>query len=210
MQNPAAKKRSPSRAAGRAAVASDDDDDASDEDEDADDDVEDEEDTDQDEDGEESDVSSDEDDQYATPRKNRSRGTDGSVRTPTRRVRPKFTAATRSRQSAVARKTNQYRLKTAARSAAPKYVSQRLSLSSSLSDTHASSCSALPPAFLHSNPHLASLPPFKRAQALLHVSATPQFLPCREQQREQVAAVVAEGVLSGTGTCLCESVREAY
>lgn len=68
----------------------------------------------------------------------------------------------------------------------------------------ASTSSALPPAFLESNPHLMALPSFKRAQALLHVSATPEFLPCREKQRDQVAGFVAEHVISGTGSCLCK------
>ncbi|ORY37703.1 P-loop containing nucleoside triphosphate hydrolase protein, partial [Leucosporidium creatinivorum] len=44
--------------------------------------------------------------------------------------------------------------------------------------------------------------PFSQAQALLHVSATPEFLPCREKQREEISGILGDGIISGSGTCL--------
>lgn len=46
--------------------------------------------------------------------------------------------------------------------------------------------------------------PYERALRLLHVGATPESLPCREEEFVDVLARVEEGVESGGGGCLCE------
>ncbi|GAA6063239.1 hypothetical protein JCM10212_000341 [Sporobolomyces blumeae] len=59
----------------------------------------------------------------------------------------------------------------------------------------------LPP--LLSPAFLASLPtPLERAKALLHVSATPDTLPCREEQRDKIRQFIGDAVLARTGGCL--------
>lgn len=52
-----------------------------------------------------------------------------------------------------------------------------------------------------------SLPPdpYERALRLLHVGATPESLPCREEEFVDVLSRVEEGVESGGGGCLCKS-----
>lgn len=52
----------------------------------------------------------------------------------------------------------------------------------------------------------ATLPvdPYERALRLLHVGATPESLPCREEEFVDVLSRVEEGVESGGGGCLCE------
>jgi len=47
--------------------------------------------------------------------------------------------------------------------------------------------------------------PYQRALRLLHVGATPESLPCREEEFVDVLGRVEEGVESGGGGCLCES-----
>ncbi|GJN88674.1 hypothetical protein Rhopal_001640-T1 [Rhodotorula paludigena] len=59
---------------------------------------------------------------------------------------------------------------------------------------------SLPP--LLQSAHLATLSPFDRAKALLHVSATPESLPCREEQRERIRQFIGDAVLGRTGGCL--------
>ncbi|SGY83361.1 BQ5605_C009g05632 [Microbotryum silenes-dioicae] len=59
----------------------------------------------------------------------------------------------------------------------------------------------VPPAFTLS-PEFAKLPPFERAKAMLHVSATPDLLPCREHQRNLISSLLGDAVLGQTGTCL--------
>lgn len=49
--------------------------------------------------------------------------------------------------------------------------------------------------------------PFERALRLLHVGATPDSLPCREEEFVDVLSRVEEGVEGGGGGCLCESPR---
>lgn len=49
--------------------------------------------------------------------------------------------------------------------------------------------------------------PYQRALRLLHVGATPESLPCREEEFVDVLSKVEEGVESGGGGCLCESMR---
>lgn len=58
-------------------------------------------------------------------------------------------------------------------------------------------------------PALEDLPadPYERALRLLHVGATPESLPCREEEFVDVLGKVEEGVESGGGGCLCESYR---
>jgi origin recognition complex subunit 1 len=46
--------------------------------------------------------------------------------------------------------------------------------------------------------------PYERALRLLHVGATPESLPCREEEFVDVLARVEEGIESGGGGCLCE------
>lgn len=46
--------------------------------------------------------------------------------------------------------------------------------------------------------------PYERALRLLHVGATPESLPCREEEFVDVLSRVEEGVESGGGGCLCE------
>lgn len=40
---------------------------------------------------------------------------------------------------------------------------------------------------------------------LLHVSATPEFLPRREQERTKISSILGDAILSQSGTCLCKS-----
>lgn len=47
--------------------------------------------------------------------------------------------------------------------------------------------------------------PYERALRLLHVGATPESLPCREEEFVDVLARLEEGIESGGGGCLCES-----
>lgn len=47
--------------------------------------------------------------------------------------------------------------------------------------------------------------PYERALRLLHVGATPESLPCREDEFIDVLSRVEEGVETGGGGCLCES-----
>ena len=47
--------------------------------------------------------------------------------------------------------------------------------------------------------------PYQRALRLLHVGATPESLPCREEEFVDVLSKVEEGVESGGGGCLCKS-----
>lgn len=64
-----------------------------------------------------------------------------------------------------------------------------------------------PATFIPSSiPALESLPtdPYERALRLLHVGATPESLPCREEEFVDVLSRVEEGVESGGGGCLCE------
>lgn len=55
-------------------------------------------------------------------------------------------------------------------------------------------------------PNLDDLPvdPYQRALRLLHVGATPESLPCREEEFVEVLSKVEEGVEWGGGGCLCE------
>jgi origin recognition complex subunit 1 len=46
--------------------------------------------------------------------------------------------------------------------------------------------------------------PYQRALRLLHVGATPDSLPCREEEFLDVLSRVEEGVEGGGGGCLCE------
>ncbi len=52
----------------------------------------------------------------------------------------------------------------------------------------------------------AELPvdPYERALRLLHVGATPESLPCREEEFVDVLSKVEEGLEGGGGGCLCK------
>lgn len=54
-------------------------------------------------------------------------------------------------------------------------------------------------------PELLPTDPFERALRMLHVGATPESLPCREEEFVDVLSKVEEGVESGGGGCLCRS-----
>ncbi|KAI5477041.1 origin recognition complex subunit 1 [Pseudohyphozyma bogoriensis] len=61
--------------------------------------------------------------------------------------------------------------------------------------------SALPLPFTQS-PSFKKLSVFERAKSLLHVSATPESLPCRDDQRNKIASILGDAILDHTGTCL--------
>lgn len=63
-------------------------------------------------------------------------------------------------------------------------------------------CSPVPPAFAKTK-QFSKLSPFQKAMALLHVSATPGSLPCREQQRGMLHSLLEDAIAASTGTCLC-------
>lgn len=63
-----------------------------------------------------------------------------------------------------------------------------------------SSTSHLPTSIL---PEDLPTDPYQRALRLLHVGATPESLPCREEEFVDVLSRVEEGVESGGGGCLC-------
>jgi hypothetical protein len=70
--------------------------------------------------------------------------------------------------------------------------------------THSFVYRGVPPTFTTSDA-FKKLSPFEQARALLHVSATPEFLPRREDEREKIRSMLGGAILSQTGTCLCES-----
>ncbi|GAA5889888.1 hypothetical protein JCM16303_001490 [Sporobolomyces ruberrimus] len=84
----------------------------------------------------------------------------------------------------------------------PRFAKRRKLTKSHDPSSHSTSTSnPLPP--LLSTSYLASLPsPLERAKALLHVSATPESLPCREDQRSRIRQFVEDAVLSRSGGCL--------
>lgn len=47
--------------------------------------------------------------------------------------------------------------------------------------------------------------PYERALKLLHVGATPETLPCREEDFVDVLGRIEDGVEDGSGGCLCMS-----
>ena len=64
-----------------------------------------------------------------------------------------------------------------------------------------SSSSHLPSSVL--SPAELPVDPYQRALRLLHVGATPESLPCREEEYVDVLNKVEEGVEGGGGGCLC-------
>ena len=50
--------------------------------------------------------------------------------------------------------------------------------------------------------------PYQRALRLLHVGATPDSLPCREEEFVDVLSRVEEGVEGGGGGCLCRCLSD--
>ncbi|KAK4700787.1 origin recognition complex subunit 1, partial [Phenoliferia sp. Uapishka_3] len=68
-------------------------------------------------------------------------------------------------------------------------------------DRDAATFTDIPPAFTKSA-DFKKLSPFGKAKALLHVSATPENLPGREEQRQRIQDVLANAILGQSGTCL--------
>ncbi|GAA6023834.1 hypothetical protein JCM10207_005390 [Rhodosporidiobolus poonsookiae] len=124
-----------------------------------------------------------------TPTKSRARS-DRQLPTP---------SSSRSRKSTTSTPTKRKRGRPAASSAGTARAAKRRRFASS-AQTGSSSHNPLPP--LLSSTHLASLTPFERAKALLHVSATPEALPCREEQRERIRQFLGDNILGRTGGCL--------
>lgn len=50
-----------------------------------------------------------------------------------------------------------------------------------------------------------SLDPFKKARALLHVSVTPDVLPCREVEFGEIELHLEDAIDEGNGCCVCMS-----
>ena len=67
----------------------------------------------------------------------------------------------------------------------------------------AAEASGLPPAPTFAETEVfRRLGPFEQAKALLHVSATPEVLPCRDTQRNLIKDLLGDAVLGQTGTCI--------
>ncbi|GAA5979203.1 hypothetical protein JCM11641_008460 [Rhodosporidiobolus odoratus] len=120
-------------------------------------------------------------------------------RTPSKRTRrgshlPTPTSSRRARSSPVKGK------KRSAPAATARAAKRRRFASTANKSNSDSAHNPLPP--LLSATHLATLTPFERAKALLHVSATPEALPCREDQRERIRQFIGDAVLGRTGGCL--------
>lgn len=60
------------------------------------------------------------------------------------------------------------------------------------------------------DPLLLPRDPYERALHLLHVGATPDSLPCREDEFLEVLMKVEEGIEDGGGGCLCEHILPVY
>ncbi|BGP22671.1 origin recognition complex subunit 1 [Rhodotorula toruloides] len=120
-------------------------------------------------------------------------------RTPTKRKplhERQPSAASSSRKTAA---TRAKRTRPATSAATGRAAKRRKFASFGKSSSDASH-NALPP--LLESARLASFTPFERAKALLHVSATPESLPCREDQREQIRQFIGDAVLGRSGGCL--------
>lgn len=63
---------------------------------------------------------------------------------------------------------------------------------------------AMPTMTQEIDPLLLPKDPYERALHLLHVGATPDSLPCREDEFLEVLMKVEEGIEDGGGGCLCE------
>lgn len=140
-------------------------------------------------------AASDDDDAPATPRK-RKRAS-APARTPTakskkaklaaaaktprkKKVVPTMTKASKARAHSRAAKRSAFRQKQAA-----------------------AESSGLPPAPTFAETEaFKKLSPFEQAKALLHVSATPEVLPCRDTQRNLIKDLLGDAVLGQTGTCI--------
>lgn len=60
------------------------------------------------------------------------------------------------------------------------------------------------------DPLLLPSDPYERALHLLHVGATPDSLPCREDEFLEVLMKVEEGIEDGGGGCLCEQILSLF
>ena len=47
--------------------------------------------------------------------------------------------------------------------------------------------------------------PFQHARAILHVGATPDSLPCRDEEFTEIEAYLEDAIDEGTGSCICQS-----
>jgi origin recognition complex subunit 1 len=134
---------------------------------------------------------SDEEDIAAVP------GEDGVVK-PSKRKR---TTTARSSRTAKKPKTSRQKASTAqtATGTSRKTVPKGKKLPHPKSST-----SHLPLSIL--SPDQLPRDPYERALRLLHVGATPESLPCREEEFVDVLSRVEEGVETGGGGCLCRIV----
>ncbi|GAA5894655.1 hypothetical protein JCM6882_006648 [Rhodosporidiobolus microsporus] len=150
-------------------------------------------------DGEDTASSGSEDDEEASD------SDDGFPRTPTKRGRA---AAIRVRQlptpssSGGKKRGRPSASSKATTSTAGRAAKRRRSASNKSANSSASGGAHNPLPPLLSASHLSSLTPFERAKALLHVSATPESLPCREEQREEIRQFLGDAILGRTGGCL--------
>lgn len=51
--------------------------------------------------------------------------------------------------------------------------------------------------------------PFQKARSVLHVGATPDFLPGREGEFAEVEAYLEDAIDEGVGSCICECAFQA-
>ncbi|SCV74696.1 BQ2448_7725 [Microbotryum intermedium] len=119
-----------------------------------------------------------------------------------KRIVPKLSQRTRDRANKVAIKKMKFSGKQKAKQMI-KWVSHPLIAAIQHLLVMVPDCarSPLPPAFTLS-PEFAKMPSFERAKAMLHVSATPELLPCREHQRNLISSLLGDAILGQTGTCL--------
>lgn len=160
--------------------------------------------------GDASDEEDSSDEEYSSEESHagRKRGRPSSTRAGASRsgVRPARPAALKKRSQAIAARRKQ---NIDARKSKSLFVTFSCSSSFRKTLTHATNT--------HRQPRLVSAivrPPafdklstFEKARALLHVGATPDYLPCREEEREDIQARVGDALISQTGTCICTFSR---
>ena len=128
-------------------------------------------------------------------------GSDGEDESVEETSRPKPGMKGRKRGPITNRRDKAKQLKTSRRNSAtpiPRPKGKRL--------PHPKSSSSHLPADMLS-PEQLPTDPYQRALRLLHVGATPESLPCREEEFVDVLSKVEEGVESGGGGCLCKWCR---
>lgn len=60
------------------------------------------------------------------------------------------------------------------------------------------------------NGGLDHLSPFERARAVLHVGATPDYLPCRDEEYAEIEAYLEDAIDEGMGSCICKLAPVTY